>query len=158
VVFALVSDLGRRLWNYLLAFVRRRTDVGVAWTRVSEFHPDYSLHDFSSDYELVRLNWEESEKMRFYRRDYTIGRERYIPAEMRGKTRFQTVFEATVRNVRTGEVYETGTTVFHNRTRTRGELEEAAEVQLQRYEPETEVIRIMPSHGYRDLAYPGEYL
>jgi hypothetical protein len=156
MVFYAVSDLGRRLWNFLLGFVRRKADIPTSWATTNIFYPQYDLATFSSDYELIRINWEESMKMRYYRRDYVIGSERYIPAYLSGKSRFQTVVEMTVRDVVTGEEYTSAMTVKHNRPLVRAELEQIAAGLQAKYEPRTEVVRAMPSHGYRDLNYPGE--
>jgi len=152
-----LSELGRKLWNFLISAVRRGVGAEGWHEATREFYPSYTFDEAFEDYVRADITYRESEKMRFYRRDYVIGRDRYIPADLTGKSRYQTVIEFKVRDPETGDIFTTGKTVKHNRVMTRGELEEKALGLEEKYEPEYEVISAMPAYGFRDLNYPGEF-
>jgi hypothetical protein len=165
MVFEGISELGRRLWNFLLRAVRHETGAETWWETTREFYPEYDRDEAWGDYALVDINWRESEKMRYYRRDYRIGAERYMPAEMSGKSRYQTVVEYKlrdpvtheyIRDPETGEIKVFAKRVKHDELKTREWLEEEAKKLQEIYEKGYEAVGLMPAHGYHDLNYPGE--
>lgn len=156
MVFALLSEWGRRLWNFLLGLVREKVEPVIAWAKWREFYPRYELSDFTSDVELIRIVYEESEKMRYYRRDYVIGSERYMPALMSGRSRYKTVMRVTYRDPITGETMTEYGVVEHNRTMTRGELERMLLERMERAGYRMVDAVVTPMHGFHDYNYPGE--
>jgi len=149
--------------------VKAITEGWRKWTfyrTLKEEHLSYRMIEYSQDWDYWKKVIEESNRMRYTRRDMTISEERYVPNYWRKKGGYQTVFRVDVFDIQqqmqkrvyvtvAHEHYEHGQLVAdREQIYTRAELEEKAlsKLQYRIQAGEIEVRGIVPVLGWKNIS------
>jgi len=151
-------------------FVAKGVTTGIRkWTfyrTLKEQGLSYRMIEYSQDWDYWKNVIEQSNRMRYTRRDMTISEERYVPNYWRKKGGYQTVFQVNVFDREKQQEKRVYVTVAHEhyefgelvpdreQVYTRAELEEKAinKIKYRIQAGEIEVRGIMPVMGWKNLS------
>jgi len=151
---------------FLLRGLREGTRKWTFYRTLKEQGLSYRMIEYSQDWDYWKRVLDESQKMRYTRRDTTISEERYLPNYWRTKGGYQTVFRIDVfdkQNARDKRVY---VTVVHEhyeqgqlvpdreQVYTRAELEQKAisMIDYRIQSGEYELRNVTPVMGWKNIS------
>jgi hypothetical protein len=123
-VFELLSEAGRRLYQFLLKGLNEGKSGAQILRELRELGEGYRIQDFYNDLRILKGETERWDTMKHVRRDRTISEDLYTPLRFSGPGLFMTRFRVMIRDMQTGERIELYTSIFHGAPMLRGELEE----------------------------------
>lgn len=150
-----LSDLGRELYHYLVRGIYEGKSGTEILSGLRELGRGYRLTDFYSDLRILKGETLKWDTMKYVREEYTISDRLYTPAVYTAKYPYITRFEVTLQDPETGELYTAHTSVGHEVTMRRADLEALAEENIAKrqelyHELEGfEIIHIKPVGGFK---------
>ncbi len=134
----------------ILATIRERIARSSVMSIVQELS-DFSLRtqDIGRTVNVIDKANQGWERMKFTRRD-SIVRQGYTEVTKAGRSRYTTIIESDVRNIRTGELSVRHQRIYHNDPSLRRDLEKEAEDMIIENEvsPDLEVLAQRPVQGF----------
>lgn len=139
-----LSEKGAKVFNFLIKGVREGLSGRQVLEALRSQGLGYRMSDFYRDFRLVKAAEGKWDTMKWTPHDRFIPEEYYKKAKAPLRANYMTTVKIRALDKETGEVKDRFVSIFHDRPKTREELEEEAINLMQSESEELEPIEAMP--------------